>query len=152
MAHQWFGNAVTAAAWRDIWLHEGFACYAEWLWSEEIGGKSVADRARHHYDKLASGHDQPTSLADPTTPHMFDDWVYKRGALTLHAVRACLGDDAFFRMLQSWTATHAGGIVTTKMFVDHCIEFASDDGFELAATLDAWLNQPRLPGLPVLRR
>ena len=35
LAHQWFGNSVTARRWRDIWLHEGFACYAEWLWSEE---------------------------------------------------------------------------------------------------------------------
>ena len=43
LAHQWFGNSVTARRWRDIWLHEGFACYAEWLWSEESGG---ADRRR----------------------------------------------------------------------------------------------------------
>ncbi len=28
LAHQWFGNSVTARRWRDIWLHEGFACYA----------------------------------------------------------------------------------------------------------------------------
>ena len=37
LAHQWFGNSVTARRWRDIWLHEGFACYAEWLWSEDVG-------------------------------------------------------------------------------------------------------------------
>ena len=40
MAHQWFGNAVTLREWKDIWLHEGFACYAEWLWSEESGRES----------------------------------------------------------------------------------------------------------------
>ena len=40
LAHQWFGNSVTARRWRDIWLHEGFACYAEWLWSEESGGRT----------------------------------------------------------------------------------------------------------------
>ena len=37
LAHQWFGNSVTAQRWRHIWLHEGFACYAEWLWSEHCG-------------------------------------------------------------------------------------------------------------------
>ena len=41
LAHQWFGNSVTARRWRDIWLHEGFACYAEWLWSEHSGGPSA---------------------------------------------------------------------------------------------------------------
>ena len=45
LAHQWFGNSVTARRWRDIWLHEGFACYAEWLWSEDSGGRS-ADELR----------------------------------------------------------------------------------------------------------
>ena len=37
LAHQWFGNSLTTATWKDIWLHEGFACYAEWIWSEEAG-------------------------------------------------------------------------------------------------------------------
>ena len=39
-------------------------------------------------------------LADPGPDLMFDDRVYKRGALTLHALRLTVGDDAFFAMLQ----------------------------------------------------
>ncbi len=49
MAHQWFGNAVTLARWQDIWLHEGFACYSEWLWSEASGGETADHWAEHHH-------------------------------------------------------------------------------------------------------
>ena len=53
LAHQWFGNSVTAASWRDIWLHEGFACYAEWLWSEASGGPA-GRRARRRAPRRGS--------------------------------------------------------------------------------------------------
>ena len=45
MSHQWFGNSLTLGEWSDIWLHEGFACYCEWLWSEESGKDSAHERA-----------------------------------------------------------------------------------------------------------
>ena len=37
LAHQWAGDHVALAAWQHIWLNEGFATYAEWLWSEDQG-------------------------------------------------------------------------------------------------------------------
>ncbi|WP_228266337.1 M1 family metallopeptidase [Ornithinimicrobium ciconiae] len=144
LAHQWFGNAVTAREWRDIWLHEGFACYAEWLWSEASGQRSVADWARHHHAILA-GASQKTVLSDPTASEMFEDWVYKRGALTLHALRAEVGDQVFFDILRSWVATHRGGSVSTADFVAHCSEVA---GRDLAAWFGPWLHETALPPLP----
>ncbi len=146
LSHQWFGNAVTASSWRDIWLHEGFACYAEWLWSEESGRDSAQQRAADHHKRL-SDLPQDLLLADPGPRLMFDDRVYKRGALTLHALRAELGDDAFFAVLRSWVATYNGGSVTTAMFEAHVREVT---GRDCAALFDAWLRTVELPDLPGL--
>ena len=87
LAHQWFGNSLTVGRWQDIWLHEGFACYAEWLWSERADGRPADDFARAAWERLAAL-PQDLLLADPGPDLMFDDRLYKRGALTLHALRA----------------------------------------------------------------
>ncbi|MCX6395738.1 MAG: M1 family metallopeptidase [Propionibacteriales bacterium] len=144
LAHQWFGNAVTLTRWKDIWLHEGFACYAEWLWSEESGRQSARDWAEHYHQKLAS---LPADLllGDPSAELMFDDRVYKRGALTLHALRGVVGDRAFFEILQTWVSQHSGGSVTTADFVAHCGQVADQDLSEL---FEAWVYELPLPALP----
>jgi aminopeptidase N len=144
LAHQWFGNSVTLSEWRDIWLHEGFACYAEWLWSERSGGDSADVHARAHHQRLA-GLDQDLLLSDPGPELMFDDRVYKRGALTLHALRLSLGDDAFFDLLRAWVSEHSGGSVTTADFVGLVSDRAETDLSEL---LTVWLDETPLPDLP----
>ncbi|GAA4812333.1 M1 family metallopeptidase [Nocardioides caeni] len=145
LAHQWFGNAVTYARMQDIWLHEGFACYSEWLWSEESDGPHSCDEwARHHHDKL-DGLDLDVTLADPGAEQMFDDWVYKRGALTLHALRLHVGDAAFFDVLRGWVAEHAGGSVTTEDFLAFAAERTGED---VATLLHPWLYDAALPPYP----
>lgn len=42
LAHQWFGNSVTPRRWKDMWLSEGLATYAEWLWEEDQGAEAPA--------------------------------------------------------------------------------------------------------------
>ncbi|RJS45662.1 M1 family metallopeptidase [Nocardioides cavernaquae] len=144
LAHQWFGNAVTLRHWKDIWLHEGFACYSEWLWSEQAGPKSTAEWVEHYHRKL-SDLPQDLVLADPTPDLMFDDRVYKRGALTLHALRITVGDEAFFEILRRWVADNNGGTITTPQFVIHCEEIS---GKPLAGLFRDWLEETALPPLP----
>lgn len=141
LAHQWFGNAVTLARWRDIWLHEGFACYAEWLWSEHSGQRSADELAAHFHERLA-GLDQDLLLADPGPELMFDDRVYKRGALALHAVRGLLGDEAFFDLLRRWVADHTGRSVTTEEFLGYADALT---GADVSGLLRPWLYEMPLP-------
>ena len=143
LAHQWFGNAVTLREWKDIWLHEGFACYAEWLWSEHAGLGSADEHARSHHRRLA-GLAQDLLLADPGPELMFDDRVYKRGALLLHALRLAVGDEVFFTVLRTWVARFSGTSVTTVDFMALVAEVAGDR----SALFDAWLFALPLPELP----
>ncbi|MDP5227886.1 MULTISPECIES: M1 family metallopeptidase [Arthrobacter] len=148
LSHQWFGNSLTVASWKDIWLHEGFACYAEWLWSEASATLSTRLRALAAWRKLA---DSPQDLVvgEPGPEDMFDDRVYKRGALAVHALRLAMGSEAFFAFLHTWTRAHRHGSVTSADF------FALADtlvpGLGAAALLRPWLYEKRLPPFPAPR-
>jgi aminopeptidase N len=144
LAHQWFGNSLTLQTWRDIWLHEGFACYCEWLWSEESGSRSTHERAVDHWKKLAAKK-QDLKLGDPGRESMFDDRVYKRGALLLHALRLSVGDDTFFELLREWVARNAHGSVTTRRFINLAEEVS---GRDLGELFTGWLAEVELPDLP----
>ncbi|MGE2690189.1 M1 family metallopeptidase [Mycolicibacterium pulveris] len=143
LAHQWFGNSVTVRQWQHIWLHEGFACYAEWLWSERSGGRSADAWARHYHQRLADA-PQDLVLADPGVRNLFDDRVYKRGALTLHALRGHLGDENFFALLRDWTQRYRHSTAVTDDFTALTSEYA--DG-SLRPLFEAWLYATALPAL-----
>jgi aminopeptidase N len=144
LAHQWFGNSLTIERWSDIWLNEGFACYAEWLWSERSGGPSAQACAQRYWKRLRDA-DQDLLLVDPGPESMFDDRVYKRGALALHAVRGALGSDAFFGWLRSWVADHRHGTVSTAAFRDHLAAHA-----DVSEVVSRWLDRPEVPSLPTV--
>jgi aminopeptidase N len=143
LAHQWFGNSVTARRWRDIWLHEGFACYAEWLWSEESGGQTADEWAHHYHQKLVDS-PQDLLLSDPGARDMFDDRVYKRGALLLHVLRGAIGDRNFFALLRDWTERHRHSTAVTDDFTGLAANYAD---VSLRPLWDAWLYSTDVPPL-----
>ncbi len=143
LAHQWFGNSVTAQRWRHIWLHEGFACYAEWLWSEHCEEHSAEDLARQYHQRLIDSA-QNLVLADPGPRDMFDDRVYKRGALTLHALRKQIGDTNFFALLTDWTTRYRHSNVVTDDFTGLAASYSKNS---LHGLWDAWLYSPKVPPL-----
>lgn len=144
LAHQWFGNSVGLGAWKDIWLNEGFACYSEWLWSEHSGGPS-ADTLARQFRRQLSGQSLDIVLGDPSAALMFDDRVYKRGALTLHAVRRTIGDGPFFDLLRAWTGQYRYATVSTAQFRALAAAFST---IPLDALFDGWLVGTALPRLP----
>jgi len=88
LAHQWFGDDVALARWQDIWLNEGFATYAEWLWEEYEGRGTPQEVFQASYDAIPA--DDPfwaVVIGDPGVDLLFDNAVYVRGAMTLQALR-----------------------------------------------------------------
>lgn len=144
LAHQWFGNSLTIADWRHIWLNEGFATYAEWIWSELSGGSPASLHAAKAYAEIAAL-PKDIRVGDPGVRRLFDDRVYQRGALTLHALRITVGDAAFAALLRDWTTTYRHGTVTTEAFITLAQRHTAQP---VAKLLEPWLFSSNLPDIP----
>jgi aminopeptidase N len=143
VAHQWFGNDVSLTRWRDIWLNEGFASYAEWAWAEHKWGVAVHDRLRRDYDGKGPTHwFWGLTLSDPGRAKVFDVPVYDRGAMTVAALRCRIGTSRLDTLLQTWLTRHAGGHGTMAGFRDLAEEVS---GEELDGLFHAWLDSPTKP-------
>lgn len=137
LAHQWFGDAVSPATWDDIWLNEGFATYAQWLWLDEAGFGTVDEFAA---DALAALPDAGGPVGRPD--ELFGAVAYEGGAIVLHAIRSVLGDDAFFDGLRAWSAEHADGVATTA---DLRATFERVSGRDLEGFFDTWVAAEQRP-------
>ena len=161
LAHQWFGGSVSVADWSDVWLSEGFATYAQWLWVEHTQGvDAMREEIVGAYRTLsgaalvesAGGEvaaiEQALALYPPPgTPRiddLFNGSVYMRGGLTLHTLRLEMGDDRFFSFVETWATSHRYGNAGTGDFLDLVEELADSATRNLA---EEWLFNPVLPAI-----
>ncbi|HLT12371.1 MAG TPA: M1 family metallopeptidase [Micromonosporaceae bacterium] len=144
LAHQWYGNSVALHEWGDIWLNEGFASYAEWLWAEERGEQT----AQQTFDVLYSQAQNSIWSVPPGEPgpaDLFSSSVYVRGAMAVHALRVTVGDEDFFAILKAWATEKAHSNGTTEEFIALAERIS---GEQLDDLFDAWLFQDSRPPRP----
>jgi aminopeptidase N len=143
LAHQWFGDSVAVANWRDIWLNEGAATFMEVRYTASHGGESGEHWLSDWYAVLA---DDPTfwrlPIDDPGPDHLFAWQVYQRGGMTFQALRNRIGPDDFAVLLDRWLTGNRGGNGSTEEFRALASEVSGED---LQGFFDAWLSSGTRP-------
>ncbi|MGW2558408.1 M1 family metallopeptidase [Streptomyces sp. NPDC001514] len=143
LAHQWYGDSVTPKTWQDMWLNEGFATYAEWLYFEDFEDIPVQESFETAFDTEANWAFPPAE--QPSAEDISGPPVYDRGAMVLHKIRQAVGDDTFFAVMEGWAQTHRHGNVSTDDFITYVEEESGEDLTEL---WDVWLYGEGKPAKP----
>jgi aminopeptidase N len=152
LAHHWFGDLISPTQWSDIWLNEGFATYAETIWTEKIYGKN-------QYKSINQSNANLYLLSNPGRPIYNRAWdtlvpnndvlfnvamTYNKSGAILHMLRYVLGDSLFFSVIKSY-ATNPELMyknITTSRFVSLVNEYA---GRDMTWFFDQWLYRPNHP-------
>lgn len=143
LAHQWFGNAVSPERWQDIWLNEGWATYASWMWDEHEGDATAQESYNDWYaSEEADSEYWDLQIGDPGPLGLFHDPVYDRGAGTLHALRLEVGDETFFTGTRLWLERFNDSAGTAE---DFQAVFEEVSGEDLDAFFQIWLYEQAKP-------
>ena len=144
LSHQWFGDSISLKSWKDIWLNEGFATYAEALWVEHTKGKAAADEFMRGMYNDVKEHNM-AAPGNPPVGNTFSGFVYERGACTLYALRLKLGDEVFFKILQTYYARYRYSNASTDDFIAVA---ETTSGQDLKGFFNDWLFSAKVPALP----
>jgi aminopeptidase N len=161
LAHQWFGDAILLEQWDDIWLNEGFATFAHWLWIEERFGTAAYSREVRDAYGVFSGTDlvddgvEPAVASrrvrdafpppdDPRASDLFNASVYGRAGLGLVALRDMVGDERLFDFIQEYVLRFTGDTISTGQFIELVAEQLGVDAADL---VQAWVTDPAIPAM-----
>jgi aminopeptidase N len=142
-AHEWFGNAVSAADVSDMWIHEGWATYLESLYVEYRWGTEDAMEYMSGY-KAKVQNRRP--IISPRGIHRTPPQdMYFKGALFLNTLRHVVDNDARWWTLVRNTYQHFKyrNIMTEEMIRF----FGEQTGMELTPIFDQYLRHTDLPTL-----
>lgn len=144
-AHEWWGNAVSSADMADIWLHEGFATYAELLFIEDMYGKEEYDFEMNDKRKFIYNFWPVVENYHVNENSFASNDVYTKGAMILHTLRCTINDDSlFFGIVKNFFEQNKYKIITSAQFISFVNESTQKD---FTAFFDKYLLDTELPVL-----
>jgi len=145
VAHEWWGNAVSAENWGHFWIHEGFATYAEGVYVEKTQGRLAADR---YFEQVRSNPESKDTLFrgdNKTSGEAYTGLIYSKGALVLNTLRHYVDNDkTWWKSLREFNLAKRGGNATTDDFRE-ILERNTER--EWSVFFKEWFYGPGLPTL-----
>ncbi len=149
IVHQWFGDSVTPADFRHLWLSEGFASYfGPLFWAQTQSDAEFRTRIEDLKAEYLASNVKDRPVVDEGVSNLLgllNENSYEKGALVLHMLRDVVGERAFFDGIRRYYQRHAGGAVVTADFQRVMEEVY---GQPLDWFFQQWVLRP---GHPVLR-
>jgi len=156
LAHSWSGNLVTNAAWKHVWLNEGFTTYVQGRIVEAVYGKQQADEeflvaANELKKEFATAKPAEQLLVPDLTGKDADDSLsdvpYTKGSWFLQYLEGKFGRDTFDAFLRGYFDHFAFQSITTDQFVAYLKANLLDKhpGKVNMDEVNAWLHQPGIP-------
>ena len=159
IAHQWFGDSVGPASWREIWFNEGWATWWATWWANKQNGNatSTASSWLTNYNATTSPsrwNTAPDALSGPQQMFVDTFTVYTRPSMAFEGYRQIVGDTAFFAFQKALVTEYAYGTITGAQVVALARRIAAEKaGFEasnLAKLDEYWRQWISTPGKPTL--
>ncbi|MBO6523682.1 MAG: M1 family metallopeptidase [Balneolaceae bacterium] len=139
--HEWFANSITYADIADMWIHESFTHYSEYLFLEYHFGKKAASEYQKGV-RLRISNDIPIIGNYGVHSEGSGDMYYKGGNM-LHLIRQIFNNDALWReTLRGLNEEFYHQTVSTQQIED----YISDKlGRDLTPVFDQYLRDARIP-------
>jgi len=119
LAHQWWGDLITARTWSHLWLSESFATYSEYLYSRfdrgaDEGAVNLLQKKNRYLREARTRYIRPLVFNRYDNPwNIMDSHSYPKGAVILHMLNFIMGEKPFFRSLTHFLRKHAFQSVDT---------------------------------------